>query len=571
MGERIFRIDFLPQLADVEKMAAILCCVLLLGGKITAQTCSALGQNPGTAFPVCGIDTFSQQQVPLCGNRSLPHPCGGGIDLTDKNPFWYKFTCYTSGTLGFLITPDNLRDDYDWQLFDITGRPAQDVFTQKSLFVACNWSGEPGLTGASAAGTSLAVCEGYGRPLFSKMPEIKEGRQYLLLISHFTETQSGYKLQFGGGTAAITDPTPPGLKTVSGACNGKEVRIRLNKRMKCSSLATDGSDFFLPGGEAAVIAASSPQCGSSFDMDSVVLMLDRTLPPGDYRIGLQAGSDGNTLLDNCDLEMPAAITSFTIYPDVSAAFSYAVDTGCIADTVTLLHPGGNATQWYWQFDDQSWARTQYTVKYLRDGGERTIRLTVSNTHCTDTSSVTLHLPEKLRAAFDAPEILCAKDPAVFTDHSTGNISQWSWDFGNGSNSSRQQPDPFAYGSAGRDEMRYDVRLTITDPDGCYDTAIRRVTVAASCVITVPSAFTPNNDGRNDHLFPTNAFNANNLLFRIYNRFGQLVFESRNWQQKWDGNVKGQPQPAGAYVWTLEYVFGPTGKAYRLKGTTLLIR
>lgn len=556
----------------MEKLAVVLCCLLLVfTGKTSGQTCTVLGQNPGTAFPVCGIDTFSQQEVPLCGNRSLPHPCGGQIDITDKNPFWYKFTCYTSGTLGFLITPDNLEDDYDWQLFDITGRPPQDVFTQKSLFVACNWSGEPGLTGASAAGTSLAICEGLEKPLFSKMPEITEGREYLLLISHFTETQSGYKLQFGGGTAAITDPTPPGIKTVSGACNGKEVHIGLNKRMKCESLAGDGSDFSLPDGEATVIGASGPLCGNSFDMDSVVLTLDRTLPPGNYRIRLQTGTDGNTLLDNCDQEMAATTTSFTIYPDVSADFSYVLRPGCITDTVTLLHPGGNATFWHWQFDDYSWIQTRQAVKYFRGGGDRTVRLTVSNTHCTDTSSVLLQLPEKIKAAFEAPEILCTKDPAVFTDRSTGNISQWNWDFGNGRASARQQPDPFNYSSTGREETRYDVRLTITDSDGCSDTAIRRVTVATSCVITVPSAFTPNNDGRNDHLFPSNAFNANNLLFRVYNRFGQLVFESRNWQQKWDGNLKGLPQPSGAYVWTLDYILRQTGKAYHLKGTTLLIR
>lgn len=553
-------------------MAVILWCVLLgLGGNTIAQTCSTLGQNPGSAFPVCGIDTFSQQEVPLCGNRSLPHPCGGQIDITDKNPFWYKFTCYRSGTLGFLITPDTLADDYDWQLFDITGRSPEDVFTQKSLFVACNWSGEPGLTGASSAGTSLSVCEGLGQPLFSKMPAITEGREYLLLISHFTETQSGYKLQFGGGTAEITDLTPPGLKTVSGACNGREIRIGLNKRMKCISLAEDGSDFSLPGGEALVTGASSPQCGNSFDMDSVVLTLDRTLPPGNYRVSVHAGSDGNTLLDNCDREMPAATADFTIYPDVSADFSYDLKTGCTIDTVTLQHPGGNATQWHWQFDDQSWLREPQAVKYFRGGGERVVRLTVSNTHCTDTSSVVLHLPEKLNAAFDAPDILCAKDLAEFTDRSTGNISQWNWDFGNGLNSSRQQPDLFAYGAAGRDETRYDVRLTVFDPGGCYDTAIRRVTVAGSCIIAVPSAFTPNNDGRNDRLFPTNAFNASNMIFRVYNRFGQLVFESRNWQQQWDGNVQGQPQPSGAYVWTLDYVYKPTGKAYRLKGATMLIR
>ena len=88
---------------------------------------------------------------------------------------------------------------------------------------------------------------------------------------------------------------------------------------------------------------------------------------------------------------------------------------------------------------------------------------------------------------------------------------------------------------------------------------------------MPNAFTPNHDGENDELFPTNAFGAENLLFSVYNRYGQIVFETRDWQKKWDGNMNGQPQPAGTYVWTLHYVLKATGRKYDLRGTATLIR
>jgi hypothetical protein len=83
------------------------------------------------------------------------------------------------------------------------------MFYNASLFVACNWSGESGLTGASSAGSKIAVCAGYGQDLYSVMPSLIQGHDYLLLISHFTQTQSGYGLSFGGGTASITDTTKP--------------------------------------------------------------------------------------------------------------------------------------------------------------------------------------------------------------------------------------------------------------------------------------------------------------------------------------------------------------------------
>src|SRR5689334_11367573 len=110
---------------------------------IAQNGCTTLGQTPSTAFPVCGVDTFTQSIVPLCAGRGIPVPkCDvSGAAYGDKNPFWYIFTCYTSGSLVFTITPDDPNDDYDWQLFDITGRDPNDVYTDTSLFVVGNWAG----------------------------------------------------------------------------------------------------------------------------------------------------------------------------------------------------------------------------------------------------------------------------------------------------------------------------------------------------------------------------------------------------------------------------------------------
>src|SRR5690348_8071762 len=82
------------------------------------SVCTTPGQNPATAFPVCGTGTFSQTSVPLCGGTRVPSPACNNYPLTDVNPFWYKFTCYQAGTLGFKITPNTNSEDYDWQVFD---------------------------------------------------------------------------------------------------------------------------------------------------------------------------------------------------------------------------------------------------------------------------------------------------------------------------------------------------------------------------------------------------------------------------------------------------------------------
>src|SRR5450432_2599079 len=274
------------------------------------SACTTLGQTPFTAFPICAKDTFVQTTVPICTNNNVTvKGCpSGGSSYQDKNPFWYRFTCYQSGTLGFLITPNDLGDDYDWQLYDITNvTDLNQVYTNTSLFVVANWSGSYGLTGASPKGTVSVECGSDPADninTFSIMPSLIQGHIYLLLISHFSDSQSGYKLSFGTGTAVITDPTSPDLEKVQTSCDATSVSLKLNKKVKCNSLAPDGSDFVISPALASVVAVTGANCSSSFDMDSITITLSNALPPGNYSLVIKRGADSNTLLDDCDREIP---------------------------------------------------------------------------------------------------------------------------------------------------------------------------------------------------------------------------------------------------------------------------
>ncbi len=322
-----------------RKFISLLLFVLLAFIRVNSQTCTELGQNPSTAFPVCGTDTFSQSTVPYCGGRSVPGPCGDVL-FTDLNPFWYKFTCFQSGTLGLLITPNDLNDDYDWQIFDITGRNANDIYTDASLFVACNWSGNFGLTGTSSAGTSLINCEGPTYPTFSKMPSLIAGHNYLLLISHFTvftPSQNGYKLSFGGGTASITDTVLPDISTAQSSCDATQIIVKLNKKMKCSSLAANGSDFSISPAVSAISSAKGFGCSNGFDLDSVLLTMSSSLPPGNYTVTIKNGSDGNTLLDYCDRNIVAGHNiPLVVTPLVPTPMDSLTVVGCAPNKLQLI-------------------------------------------------------------------------------------------------------------------------------------------------------------------------------------------------------------------------------------------
>ena len=660
------------------------------------QECTTLGQNPSTAFPVCGSNTFSQTSVPVCENGDVVVPaCNNSGPYQAVNPYWYKFTCFTSGTLGLLISPNNPGDDYDWQLYDVTGQSLNAVFTDGSLVVGCNWSGVTGNTGASAAGTALTECSSLitspGVPAttpspFSAMPTLIQGHNYLLLISHFSGSdQSGYQLSFGGGTASITDTTPPALTGVKEVCRSI-FQVTLNKKMSCASLAADGSDFSIspmpPG--VQIIGASANSCSTGFDMDTLVLTLNGQLAPGNYTLAAKDGTDGNTLLDVCGTQVPVgqslpltvtfppstlfdsltppgcapgtlqvvfgkpvdcssiaadgsdftvtgpvpvvvtgasgvcnangltntvtvqlsapiktagnfqltlragldgntvidecgvsiipASLPFTTNDTVSAkAFTDNILYGCKQDTLQYMYPSEDGVnQWQWVFDDADTSLVQdpperiYTVF-----GSKTVQLVVSNGTCSDTTQTTIVLGNAFTVGFEGPSIQCPKDYAPFVNNSTGDVTTWNWNFGDGTSSDQQTPDHL-YPQTGV-ETNYTVTLIGTNEYGCSDTAAHTIDVLRSCFIAVPSAFTPNGDGVNDYLYPLNAFKAENLSFRVFDRYGQMVFETSDWQKKWDGTINGHAQPAGTYVWVLSYTDGETGKRIFQKGTTILIR
>lgn len=181
--------------------------------------CPMIGQNPLTAIPINNNNTYTQNQVSACQGRTIPVPvCSttGGVNFTDINPFYYRMHCSQSGTLVFLITPLIISDDYDWQLFDVTNKHPSTIYTDYTSFVACNWSGKSGATGTSVSATLNNGCEGTGIPNVTLAPTVLAGHDYLLLVSHFTNTnQSGYVLNFSGGTAILNNTTMP-LPTLQG-------------------------------------------------------------------------------------------------------------------------------------------------------------------------------------------------------------------------------------------------------------------------------------------------------------------------------------------------------------------
>jgi gliding motility-associated-like protein len=131
-------------------------------------------------------------------------------------------------------------------------------------------------------------------------------------------------------------------------------------------------------------------------------------------------------------------------------------------------------------------------------------------------------------------------------------------------------DPSGYTPVftGSNEQLY--TIDIRTATGCLTTDRQMVKIVPRVDIMVPSAFTPNNDGLNDVLRPSLMGIKELHYFRVFNRWGQLIYETKQPMAGWDGTVSGALQSTQVVVWLAEG-WGVDGKVCRKQGSSVLIR
>jgi gliding motility-associated-like protein len=131
------------------------------------------------------------------------------------------------------------------------------------------------------------------------------------------------------------------------------------------------------------------------------------------------------------------------------------------------------------------------------------------------------------------------------------------------------PDPIGRYSAEVESIRYTV--LVYNEQNCVDSASITVRVfKTEPQVFVPTGFTPNGDGQNDVIRPIAVGMTRIEYFRVYNRWGQLVFSTTVNGKGWDGRINGKEQGTGVYVWVVKGT-DFTGKVVSAKGTVTLIR
>src|SRR5690606_18040908 len=156
---------------------------------------------------------------------------------------------------------------------------------------------------------------------------------------------SGFVIDFTGSTALLLSENPPMLDSIEARCNTKSrIFLHLSKHVKCSSIAEDGSDFEVyPSG--AIYTARGDNCQqlpNGYTDRVEIIFNDFLEPPGQFEIRAKTGTDGNTLVDMCEQQLPLPQSLWFNVPVLHSSLDRIICTGQIPYTwngITIPAPG----------------------------------------------------------------------------------------------------------------------------------------------------------------------------------------------------------------------------------------
>ena len=262
--------------------------------------------------------------------------------------------------------------------------------------------------------------------------------------------------------------------------------------------------------------------------------------------------------------------SFTIRP--IPVIDLIAPDGCLNDpinfTCTQLDNNTTITRWNWNFGDGKTTQQQNPVHTFLAAGDMTVQLSaMDNTGCvSDDVSKTIRVTE-INITSINDTIVLPNIPFTLNTTLGGNFTGTptiAWAPATGLSTSNGV-SPVA---TLQDNITYIV--TATTSAGCTAKDIINIEVFKGSAIYVPTAFTPNKDGLNDLLRPRYVGIKHLDYFRVFNRWGQVVYTTTNRDAGWDGTINGINQPVGVYVWMLK-AKDVVGQVYDMKGTFLIIR
>lgn len=244
-----------------------------------------------------------------------------------------------------------------------------------------------------------------------------------------------------------------------------------------------------------------------------------------------------------------------------AGVAFTSVTACEGDPVQLTATGGGTYEWW---PASSLSSTTVSDPIATPASSINYRVIVSNAfNCRDTAFSELIVKRKPVANAGPDKETVMGFPVTLTGSVGGDDISYSWSPPMYlSSTTVEQPSVTA------PEGMYNYRLLVVSNAGC-GSAFDDVNVTVYKGIYIPTAFTPNNDGKNDSWRIPALSLYSDFQLSVFNRYGQMIFNTKNQQAGWNGTFKGLPQSAGVYVYML--AINQDGEKLFYKGVITLIR
>ena len=330
-----------------------------------------------------------------------------------------------------------------------------------------------------------------------------------------------------------------------------------------------GSDLSLCAGSEVTLTAANPS-GATIQWSNGVIDGVPFIP----------GIGNNTYTVTASSDLCSSADEVTVF--VEEAISFEInqqgELGCIDEDVEFTYTltSGNVDNCFWEFgngitsNDCSGQWQSFSNQGCVD-----VTLTLSNsagctTSVTQNNTICIYNYPEANFILDNYEIT-EENPSIQTTNLSEGGTNYYWEFGDGVGTSTAVSPSYEYTNLNDGNLFVD--LFVYNQAGCVDSMRQRIQVVADVIYYVPNAFTPDGNQFNDVFQPvfTSGFDPFEYELQIYNRWGELIFVSKNSDIGWDGTYQNYDAQEGTYIWKINFKEAFTDKRYSINGHVTLIR
>lgn len=290
-------------LISTQFKVLMLALLALSGVELKAQ--SPTVQDCLGAIPICTDTITIPSPYAYSGNGNYLNEIlsMGGCYTTEANGVWFSFTVQTSGLLRFVLSPHQPNTDIDWILFDMTNTSCAALSTVNvaAAFASSNnWGvwGVNGDVGISTANGGIGNCNGPGNfngPKWNADLPVVAGEEYVLYVSNWSNSTSGFGLDFSASTASIYDDIPPKMDSISSSVNCQtfdSIRIQFDENVMCNSLQAGDFKLTGPGGNHVITSVNAIGCNVANTMTNEVSIhfFPAVTQVGNYTLEVKSGA-----------------------------------------------------------------------------------------------------------------------------------------------------------------------------------------------------------------------------------------------------------------------------------------